>query len=301
MSSKFSLIIVLLACVVSAGIRPLVLMHGLMASSEAMSHLQQFAEADFPGIYVHNAEIGDGKYSSLLVQMNTQVDQLAAQIQADPLLAKGFDMVGHSQGGLLTRAYIERYNNPPVHNYISLAGPMAGVFGVPDFNDWCPDAECPWLIDIMNAISEGGWTEPIMQEYVTFAQYWKNPLNYSLYLNTSSFLPDINNEKAVKNATYRLNLISANTVTLVMAQQDHTVVPKESAWFQFFAQGQDTIVVNFTKTSTYVEDWIGLRTLDDAGKLHLQSVPCTHTNLPRQECKAVVYDPIIKPLIGGTI
>lgn len=32
--------------------RPVVLLHGLMASAEAMSHAQGWIEADFPGIYV---------------------------------------------------------------------------------------------------------------------------------------------------------------------------------------------------------------------------------------------------------
>ena len=40
--------------------------------------------------------------------------------------------------GLVTRAFIERFNDPPVHNWISLAGPQFGVYGVPDFNALCP-------------------------------------------------------------------------------------------------------------------------------------------------------------------
>jgi hypothetical protein len=35
------------------------------------------------------------------------------------------------QGNLLIRAYIERFNDPPVHNFISVHGPLAGVGGLP--------------------------------------------------------------------------------------------------------------------------------------------------------------------------
>lgn len=95
------------------------------------------------GIYVHNAEVGNGKTDSLFMEINKQCDALAANISGDPKLANGFDIIGHSQGGLLTRCYVERYNDPPVHNLISWAGPEQGVYGVPDFN-------IPWLDKIMS-------------------------------------------------------------------------------------------------------------------------------------------------------
>lgn len=71
---------------------------------------------------------------SLAVSVSEQVAQFAATVKNDSRLAQGFNLIGHSQGGLITRAYIERYNNPPVYNYVSLAGPFDGVYGVPAFN-----------------------------------------------------------------------------------------------------------------------------------------------------------------------
>lgn len=35
------------------------------------------------------------------------------------------------QGNLLIRAYIERYNDPPVANFVSFHGPLAGVGALP--------------------------------------------------------------------------------------------------------------------------------------------------------------------------
>ena len=45
---------------VATVLRPVVLMHGLDANSESMSHMQGWIEADFPGIHVHNAEVRGG-------------------------------------------------------------------------------------------------------------------------------------------------------------------------------------------------------------------------------------------------
>ena len=39
--------------------------------------------------------------------------------------------MGFSQGNLLIRGYIERYNTPPVKNFISVHGPLAGVGALP--------------------------------------------------------------------------------------------------------------------------------------------------------------------------
>jgi len=278
---------------------PVVLMHGLLSNAADLQQLQQWLEADFPGIYVKNVEIGDGKFDSIFMNMNDQVANFAQQLQSDPLLADGAILIGHSQGGLITRAYMERYNShPTVHHFISLAGPQGGVYGVPDFNDWCPDADCPWLAALMSKIIEKGWFEAIAQNFITFAQYWRDPLNYNLYLNSSGFLADVNNERATKNDAYRFNMISTTgQVHLVEAEDDHIVVPKQSAHFEFFAVGQDTTILNLTQTPGYINDWIGLRTLDSQGRLYLHRVPCTHRELPHVQCKSTVYDAIIKPLI----
>jgi palmitoyl-protein thioesterase len=101
----------------SAAYRPVVLMHGLFANYEAMHEIQDWLLVDFPGIYVHNADVPvqnntNGKIDSLLIDLNKQIADFAAQLQADPRLANGFDLIGHSQGGLITRAFIERYNVP---------------------------------------------------------------------------------------------------------------------------------------------------------------------------------------------
>jgi palmitoyl-protein thioesterase len=224
------------------------------------------------------------------------------QIEADGNLTDGFDLVCHSQGGLTCRAYIEMYGGSKVHNFVSLAGPQQGVYGVPDFNALCPDYECPWLAKLVSQWAETGWTEPLFQQYLTVGQYWKNPLDYPLYLNTSAYLPDINNERSVKNPLYKENMIAmTGNLTLVMATEDHIVVPKESALFDFFTVGQDKNITDMTETDGYKGDWIGLKTLNEGGRLERFAVECTHQDLPRLVCKPQVYDAIIKPRVGGQL
>ena len=41
----------------AAQFRPVVLLHGLLAESEAMQHAEGWIKQDFPGIYVLNAKV----------------------------------------------------------------------------------------------------------------------------------------------------------------------------------------------------------------------------------------------------
>lgn len=68
---------------------------------------------------------------SFIVPIEDQIDEFAATVRADPKLAGGFNVVGLSQGGLVVRGYVERYNDPPVKNLISICGIQGGEFSCP--------------------------------------------------------------------------------------------------------------------------------------------------------------------------
>lgn len=131
-------------------------------------------EADFPGIYVKNVEIGNGRKDSYEMEINDQVADFARQLQQDPRLQGGFNLVGHSQGGLIARAYTERYNSPRVHNLILWAAPNAGIYGVPNYNAACPDKKCPWLDALLDALLYDGGAH-ILSMHFSFVGYWKDP------------------------------------------------------------------------------------------------------------------------------
>lgn len=61
----------------------------------------------------------------------TEVDSFKKFVDADPKLAKGFNAIGYSQGNIVIRGYVEKYNNPRVHNWVSVHGPNVGVVGMP--------------------------------------------------------------------------------------------------------------------------------------------------------------------------
>ncbi len=121
--------------------------------------------------------------------MYDQVEWLRRDLEEDPKLKDGFHMIAHSQGGLVGRYYIERYNNPRVHTYISLGSPQRGIFGTPSKID----ERFIWLNYLEQFASKLFYTSKF-QRYISFASYWCDTLHYQKYLKKCKFLPYLNNE-----------------------------------------------------------------------------------------------------------
>ena len=196
--------------------------------------------------------------SSITTKLDKQLEEFTAEVRADPLLKGGFSAVGLSQGNLVLRAYIERVNDPPVHQFISVCGPNNGVGTCPDnlaFKSVCP----LWRL--------AKYSAPI-----SFADYWKDAANEQQYLDKSRFLADLNNERQTKNATYARNMRGLKKLVLVEALNDTMVIPHESESFGFWqwgqsAHGRHKLVVPMRETEGYKGDWIGLKSLDTSGRL----------------------------------
>lgn len=59
-------------------------------------------------------------------------------------------------------------------------------------------------------------------------------------------------------------------------EDDTTVIPKESGWW---AEVNGTEVTPLKERAIYKEDWVGLKTLDEAGKLVFETIPGGHMSL----------------------
>ncbi|KAK5582164.1 hypothetical protein RB653_003747 [Dictyostelium firmibasis] len=272
--SSLVLLITLVIALVSAT-RPVVLMHGFSTGKESMEPLKSWIEEAIPGIYVLNVEVGNGRFDSIFTTMDSQLEEFAQVVQADPNLVNGFNLIGFSQGTLIARAFVQRYNSPPVYNYIGWNGPQAGQFGTPFVN-------IPWIDKVLGTIPY----EKTIQKKLAVAEYWKDPFKIEKYLERSLFLADINNEYPVKNTTYKDNLTKLNAMVLTYSTNDKTIIPKESGWFSFYADGSGKEVVPLQQQAQYTEDWLGLRTLDESNRLFFYTTTCTHRDHPIEDyCK----------------
>lgn len=246
---------------------PVVQMHGMGDFANDPFGMVPLADAIseyLGGAYVLNVQIGDTNLEDILngflMNLDDQVDYFANVVQSDSNLTHGFNAIGYSQGNLVIRGYIERYNNPPVFNFISMHGPLVGVGSFPG----CPiDKEfCRAFAELLGAMAYN----PFVQEHLAQANYFRDPLKIPNYLAGDRFLADLNNEDSTQqpglNATYNTNWESLNSVCLVKALGDTVVIPNDSEWFGFFQDGTFDAVWDFAETPWYQQDLFGLRSLD---------------------------------------
>jgi palmitoyl-protein thioesterase len=63
---------------------------------------------------------------------------------------------------------------------------------------------------------------------------------------------------------------------LVKFLNDTIVVPRDSEWFGFYADGQDSKLQALEESPLYQEDWLGLKTLNESGRLLMLSCHGNH-------------------------
>jgi palmitoyl-protein thioesterase len=254
---------------------PVVLVHGIMADEHDLSTLQGYIEEALPGVYVHSVNIGAGKWTSFW-NLHRQGKWLCSEIQSDPKLANGFNMICHSQGGLLGRYYVERWNNPQVHNYISIATPQRGVFGLPGTLD-----NRFKVLNHFENLARFLLYRQVFQNHFSGAQLWNDSLHEKQYLKCNNFLPYLNNEIDHEFAShYRANICSLDNMVLIGSAGDTIVEPLESAHFGYYKKGSKETTEQYFEWDIYKTDKLGLKELEEAGKLHLRFCNEGHCEAP---------------------
>jgi len=277
-----------------AGPVPVVLWHGMGDSAAGMVGIANILEDNIPGVYVHRIMIGGNLLtdteSGFFRDTNRQIREVCEMIAEDAELAGGYNAIGFSQGGQFLRAVAQRCPSPPMKNLITFGAQHQGVFGFPQ----CP-GEMNFFCDIVRDLLNYGAYVDFVQEILVQAQYWHDPLHFDTYVEKSKFIAEINNEKAVKNESYAVNLATLENFVLVKHTEDGMVEPRESEHFEFYTPGQSDVILPLRESPIYVEDRIGLKALDEAGRLHFLDVEGDHLQFTRQW----FIDNIINVFLGG--
>ncbi|XP_026536429.1 palmitoyl-protein thioesterase 1 [Notechis scutatus] len=251
----------------AAGPVPLVIWHGMgdsCCNPVSMGYIKKIVEEKIPGIYVLSLKIGnsliDDMENSFFMNVNDQVKKVCDQLSKDPNLQGGYNAMGFSQGGQFLRAVVQRCPSPPMFNLISIGGQHQGVFGFPH----CPGESshiCDWLRKMLDI----AYADAIQRRLVQ-AQYWHDPVNEKQYRRSSLFLADINQERVI-NETYKKNLMTLKKFVMVRFLNDTMVDPPASEWFGYYRSGQTKETIPLQETTLYTEDRLGLKEMDQAGKL----------------------------------
>lgn len=257
---------------------PIVLVHGILSDKHSMIPTKKYIKKYLPGVYVKNIKLGDGKLTSLF-NMHDQVAWLKKELENDKHLRDGCIIICHSQGGLIARYFIEKYNNPRVYVYIAWGTPQSGLFGAPGNID----QRFAWL-KLMQSYTYKFAYSYLMQKFVSFAGYWKDPLHYETYLQKCRFLPYINNEiNHADTALFKQNICSLATMVLVQSTLEDIVDPAESSHFGFYSTGTIDTIQSLSDSEWYQSDALGIKTLAESGRLHLKFAHCIHSDFQEDE------------------
>ena len=245
---------------------PLVVLHGLESSRAIIEPFSEWL-ADTFDVPVYNIEIGNGEKTSLYTPLQEQLNELCAVIYDIDALHDGFNFIGISQGGLLARGYVERCNDYPVINLITLVSPHGGEF----FRNIAMDLYSDFF-----------------QSHFSVASYWRDPNDLERYYNRCSYLPLLNNEVNNSLAMSQIyNMIALNNFVMIWSPTDSVLKPSESGKFSFY--DGDYNVVPLEETDMYKYDLLGLRFLNETGRLHSHETNCSHVDHRNPVCYSQLF------------
>ncbi|KAL9551285.1 hypothetical protein MBANPS3_004332 [Mucor bainieri] len=130
-----------------------------------------------------------------------------------------------------------------------------------------------------------------VQNRIIQAQYYRDPTNEKGYLERNRFLPDLNNEND-ENDGYKQNLRSLDKFVMIRFSEDVMIKPSYTAWF--WLHDEDRQLVPLQNQTLYTEDWLGLRYLNDHGRLEFLVCPGQHMQISDDYLDKQVIQPYLK-------
>ncbi|KAH8681043.1 palmitoyl-protein thioesterase precursor [Xylariales sp. PMI_506] len=257
---------------------PVVIWHGLgdNYAAEGLQSVGEIIDEVNPGTLVYYVRLDESPSSdrsaSFFGNLTEQVDKVCADLAGHQILstAPAVDAIGFSQGGQFLRAYVERCNNPPVRNLVTFGSQHNGIV------DYRACGPSDWLCRGAMALLHTNTFSQYVQSHLVPAQYFRDPADLDNYLDGSNFLADINNERALKNQTYADNIAALDNLVMYMFEDDTTVIPKETGWFE---EVDGDTHIPLRARPLYTEDWLGLRRLDRKGGLKFRTTPGDHMQI----------------------
>jgi palmitoyl-protein thioesterase len=278
-SISVALLVVLLYFRMVVGYRPVLIMHGIADSYKSMEVMVTYIKDAHPGTPVYNIDAFNDADSFL--KMWDQVDGVQKKIS--PIISNatdGVNLICYSQGGMVCRGFIEAFPDHNVKSFISLSSPQAGQFGDTDYFDFfLPNVTRDNVYRF--CYSEVG-------EYVSFCDYWNDPLHQSEYEKCSDFLYPLNSGK---QPDYKSNFMSVEELVLIGGPDDGVITPWQSSHFGFYDDKLD--VQPYQSQGFYISDAFGLKTLDEEGRIHVYNISgVEHTHWHTNK---TVFDLYIEP------
>uniref|UniRef100_A0A1B6MNE8 palmitoyl-CoA hydrolase n=1 Tax=Graphocephala atropunctata TaxID=36148 RepID=A0A1B6MNE8_9HEMI len=247
--------------------KPVVLVHGILTNYSTISDLADRIIQVHPGTIVYIINQYGGLFS--LEPMWRQVKNIGDEIlQICAIHPDGIHLIGYSQGGLIARGFLEKFPFHNVETFISLSSPQAGEYGTKFLHIFYPNRALKEAYELFYSR---------MGQLTSVGNYWNDPYHQQLYYEYSEFLPYINNEvDSYAEEDYKSGITKLKRLVMIGGPDDGVISPWQSSQFGFYKDNDTESVVDMRDRNVYKEDLIGLKTLDDRGRLTVYSVAGVH-------------------------
>ncbi|KAL9131602.1 MAG: hypothetical protein Q9217_000490 [Psora testacea] len=260
--------------------------------SDGIKSIGDFLNKTIGPTYTYNIRLDEDpsadQSATFFGNLTDEVQTVCTKLAQEPILskAKGINAIGFSQGGQFMRAYVERCNDPPVKNLVTFGSQHNGITDFQNCNEnsWNPLVCAAWD----SILKSQTWTNFVQSRLVP-AQYFRDPEDMENYLTHSNFLADVNNERDRKNVTYKENMKKLERFVMYMFSDDTTVVPKETAYFdEVIGTGDEAKITKLKDREIYKEDWLGLKDLDQSGRLEFRVAEGGHMQISDELLRDVI-------------
>ena len=233
--------------------------------------------------HIECIEVGNGFWTSIIENFETQAKLGCENIKKNPHFQNKFNLIGISQGVLLARYIIEKCDiKGEIVNYLSFDGPQQGIGQLPKLY-------CGKFCEFLNHITKNLVYSDFIIKNLGPSSYYKFRWDQKLYLSKNTFLKDLNNEGEIKNEEYKKRMVKLNKVMLIRGKRDTVITPKESSWFEFYDKDGKNLV-KLEDSEFYKKDFIGIRQLNEQGKISFVEFEGEHVFFTMEEYEKYVRD-----------
>ncbi|EPX75144.1 palmitoyl protein thioesterase-dolichol pyrophosphate phosphatase fusion 1 [Schizosaccharomyces octosporus yFS286] len=267
---------------------PVVIWHGLGDSYDSISlkrivkRVEEITGASVFVIHIGSTGLGDLK-AGYIGNVQEQIDGICTQLSSIEELKDGFHGIGVSQGGLFLRGLHETCEFAKIRTLLSVGSPQNGVFNFPGCsatNFLCQTAS-------KSILALGVWNAWV-QTHIVQAQYFRTEKNYDKYLENSQFLARINNEMDHEDMElYKKKMEQLGKLVLITFATDTIIGPVESCAFGWKDE-ESGAPIPMKEHFGYVNNILGLKTLDEQNKITSLYYPGIHLQLTEKEVDELI-------------
>ncbi|XP_065071843.1 lysosomal thioesterase PPT2-B-like [Rhopilema esculentum] len=258
--------------------KPVILVHGVNADGGALSDLENYIKEASPGTNVTSLDIYDNLLS--FVPLDKQLPYFIEKVRAIMEQAPdGVHLICHSQGGLVCRGIIEMMSDHNVDTVITLSSPLLGQFGIPpSWEKYLPLLQNKTRDEVTKLVYT-----TIFQDIMSVANYWRDPRPeyFKEFEEICRFLPLLDNNPKAANydpkvaMSQKKSFLKIQRFVALGGPDDGVINPWQSSIFAYLDEDAENIVP-MEKQIAYIEDWFGLRSLNERGGVIRYPVPGIH-------------------------